>query len=61
MPNFMYQRNTMEIITYHRYCLLLPFYLYVHINFCFQVHRSHVKSDISLVTFCFWTCNYFVN
>jgi hypothetical protein len=54
MPNFMYKKKkSMEIIIYHYYCLLLPFYICVHVNFYFQVHQGRVRNDIGLVTFCF--------
>jgi hypothetical protein len=59
MPNFMYQKK------FHGnyYMSLLLFvttflYLYVHVNFYFQVHQGRIRSDLSLVTFCFRPCNY---
>jgi len=59
MPNFMYQKK-FHGNYYMSLLLFVPTYLflYVHVNFYFKVHQGRVRSDLSLVIFRFFPCNY---
>jgi len=54
MSNFMDQKKLYGDYYLSLLLFVITFlYLYVHVNFYFQVHQGRVRNDIGLVTFCF--------
>jgi len=55
MLNFMYQKKFHGNYYLSLLLFVITFlYLYVHVNFYFQVHQGRVKSNLSLITFFFF-------